>query len=268
MPKDTNAFGLAAQGTGSAVVLNIIFWIALVISIPLRGFNPALRLRRARRGLPARRPSSARSSSITRGQRHADTWLRALARRVPALNPDKISALLVEGRRPHHPADQQPTHPVVRRSRGRRSTGCSTPRACGSSSGPSATSISPIDLLVAYGLANILAAIPITPAGLGRHRGCPDPDAGRLRRAPQPGDPRRAGLSPRQLLDPDPHRRRRLRQPAVATRRARARSESERDRCQRQPLELRLRREVVDRLQSAPAPIGAEHPGEAGRRAR
>jgi uncharacterized protein (TIRG00374 family) len=27
--------------------------------------------------------------------------------------------------------------------------------------------ISPIDLLVAYGLANILAAIPITPAGLG-----------------------------------------------------------------------------------------------------
>jgi uncharacterized protein (TIRG00374 family) len=27
--------------------------------------------------------------------------------------------------------------------------------------------ISPIDLLVAYGLANVLAAIPITPAGLG-----------------------------------------------------------------------------------------------------
>jgi uncharacterized protein (TIRG00374 family) len=29
------------------------------------------------------------------------------------------------------------------------------------------TEISPIDLLVAYGLANIFAAIPVTPAGLG-----------------------------------------------------------------------------------------------------
>jgi len=29
------------------------------------------------------------------------------------------------------------------------------------------TVISPIDLLVAYGLANIFAAIPVTPAGLG-----------------------------------------------------------------------------------------------------
>jgi len=41
VPKETNAFGLAAQGAGSAVVLNIIFWFALVISIPLNGFNPA-----------------------------------------------------------------------------------------------------------------------------------------------------------------------------------------------------------------------------------
>src|SRR5580704_4351523 len=40
VPKETNAFGLAAQGSGSAVVLNVIFWIALVISIPLNGFNP------------------------------------------------------------------------------------------------------------------------------------------------------------------------------------------------------------------------------------
>ena len=39
--------------------------------------------------------------------------------------------------------------------------------ARGSSSSPSATRSSPIDLLVAYGLANILAVIPITPAGLG-----------------------------------------------------------------------------------------------------
>src|SRR4249920_655961 len=33
-------FALATAGLGSAVVLNLIFWIALLVSIPLRGVNP------------------------------------------------------------------------------------------------------------------------------------------------------------------------------------------------------------------------------------
>ncbi|HEX4161518.1 MAG TPA: lysylphosphatidylglycerol synthase domain-containing protein, partial [Acidimicrobiales bacterium] len=41
VPGSTAAFGLAAQGMGSAVVLNLIFWLALLISIPLQGYNPA-----------------------------------------------------------------------------------------------------------------------------------------------------------------------------------------------------------------------------------
>ncbi len=40
VPGSTAAFGLATQGIGSAVVLNIIFWLALLISIPLQGYNP------------------------------------------------------------------------------------------------------------------------------------------------------------------------------------------------------------------------------------
>jgi len=34
------AFALATQGAGSAVVLNVLLWLALVVSIPLNGFNP------------------------------------------------------------------------------------------------------------------------------------------------------------------------------------------------------------------------------------
>ena len=68
VPKETNAFGLAAQGSGSAVVLNLIFWFALVISIPLNGFNPAygfaalagvFLLARVLRHDPAHHPGSA-----------------------------------------------------------------------------------------------------------------------------------------------------------------------------------------------------------------
>jgi hypothetical protein len=40
VPPATAGFGLATQGIGSAVVLNAIFWVALIISIPFNGFNP------------------------------------------------------------------------------------------------------------------------------------------------------------------------------------------------------------------------------------
>ena len=40
VPGNTAAFGLATQGIGSAVVLNVLFWLALLISIPLNGYNP------------------------------------------------------------------------------------------------------------------------------------------------------------------------------------------------------------------------------------
>ena len=33
-------FALATAGLGSAVVLNLLFWIALMVSIPIRGVNP------------------------------------------------------------------------------------------------------------------------------------------------------------------------------------------------------------------------------------
>src|SRR5665213_4573024 len=95
VPRETNAFGLATQGSGSAVVLNIIFWFALVISIPLRGFNPAYGFA-ALAGVFLLAAFFGTILLITRGQRQAANWLRWIARRVPAVNPDKISALIAK----------------------------------------------------------------------------------------------------------------------------------------------------------------------------
>jgi putative heme transporter len=165
VPKDTSAFGLAAQGAGSAVVLNIIFWFALVISVPLNGFNPGYGFA-ALAGVFLLLAFFGTVMLITRGQRHADIWLRAAARRLPAINPDKVSEildkvasrinLLISSRRTLWSAFLWA------------SLNWLLDAAClwvfiwsfG-------TVISPIDLLVAYGLANVLAAIPVTPAGLG-----------------------------------------------------------------------------------------------------
>ena len=165
VPKETSAFGLAVQGSGSAVVLNMIFWLALVVSIPLRGFNPAYGFA-ALAGVFLLAAFFGTILLITRGQRQAANWLQAIARRIPAVDPAKISALLakVAGR-------------ITMLVNNRRNLWAAFTWAALNWLLDAAclwvfvwsfgTTMSPIDLLVAYGLANILAAIPITAGGLG-----------------------------------------------------------------------------------------------------
>jgi uncharacterized protein (TIRG00374 family) len=165
VPKETNAFGLAAQGAGSAVVLNIIFWMALVISIPLDGFNPAYGFA-ALAGVFLLMAFFGTILLITRGQRHADNWLRSVAARIPALDPDRISSLL--GRVAARITLLMNNRRVLWSAFTWAALNWLLDAAClwvfllafGHV-------VSPINLLVAYGLANILAAIPITPGGLG-----------------------------------------------------------------------------------------------------
>ena len=165
VPSATNAFGLAVQGSGSAVVLNVLFWIALVVSIPLRGFNPAYGFA-ALVGVFLLLAFFGTVALLTRGQKRADTWLRALAHRIPGLTPDRVSSIL------NTVADR-----IRLLSSNRRILRASLQWACANWLLDAASlwvflwafgyPISPIDLMVAYGLANILAVIPITPGGLG-----------------------------------------------------------------------------------------------------
>ncbi len=165
VPKDTNAFGLAVQGSGSAVVLNIIFWLALVISIPLRGFNPAYGFA-ALAGVFLLAAFFGTILLITRGQRTAANWIGWLARRIPAVDPEKVTALLAKV-----------AERITMLVNNRRTLWAAFIFAAFNWLADAACLwvfiwsfghvISPIDLLVAYGLANIFAAIPITPSGLG-----------------------------------------------------------------------------------------------------
>jgi len=165
VPGSTAAFGLATQGVGSAVVLNLIFWVSLLISIPLNGVNP-LYGTAALLGLLLLTAFGGTVLLLTRGQRHADNWLRRLAEHIPFLSAEGVS------RHVQHLADRITILFSNRKLLGRAlfwaasnwllDAGClwvilwAFGRV-----------VSPIDLLVAYGLANILAAIPITPGGLG-----------------------------------------------------------------------------------------------------
>ena len=165
VPSGTVAFGLATQGVGSAVVLNAIFWLALLVSIPLRGYNPIYGFA-ALAGLILFALFAGIVILLTKGQHRALDTLHSWAAKVPLVNPDRISTLV------QTIADRLQ---ILLRDRALLVHALEWAAANWLLDAASlwvfvlsfGHAVSPVDLLVAYGLANILAVIPITPGGLG-----------------------------------------------------------------------------------------------------
>jgi uncharacterized protein (TIRG00374 family) len=158
-------FAIAVQSLGSAVVLNVILWVALVASIPIHGFNP-LYLTAAVVGIVLLGAFFALVFALTRGEERAARIVRVVARRLPFLHEDSL-------------------HRAVRRVADRLHTILDDPSLLLRSTGWAAANwlfdagclwifldafgkvVDPVSLLVSYGLAQVLGAIPITPGGLG-----------------------------------------------------------------------------------------------------
>lgn len=158
-------FTLATQGLGSAVVLNVLLWLGLVVSIPLRGFNP-LYGTAAVLGAALLAFFALVLLGLTRGEDRAARLLCRAAGRTRLLDADRVS---------------HGVHRVAARLREMSADRALLARATGWAAANwllDAASLwifvlafghrmGPDGLLVAYGLANVLAAIPITPGGLG-----------------------------------------------------------------------------------------------------
>lgn len=159
-------FALATVGLGSAVVLNIVLWVALVISIPLDGFNPAYGTAAAV-GMVLLGLVGALVLLLLKGRSSAERAVRAVARRMPLVDEDTAARFVtaLAGRL----RDLLDDPPLVRRALGWAVANWALDaaslyvflRAFGGHG------VNPVELLVAFGLANVLAAIPITPGGLG-----------------------------------------------------------------------------------------------------
>lgn len=158
-------FALGMQGIGSALVLNALLWVALVVSIPLQGFNP-LYATAAAVGAVLIGVFSGSVLLLTKGEARAARWMRAMARRVPFLDEDAVHRLV---------------HRLATRLR---TLASNRPLLYGAVGWAAANWLldaaslyvflaafghrAPlVGLLVSYGLANVLAAIPLTPGGLG-----------------------------------------------------------------------------------------------------
>ena len=165
VPGTDTGFGLAIQSIGSALVLNVLLWLGLLVSVPRHGFSP-LYGTAAIAGAVLLATFALAVVLLTRGEDRLARVLCRLADRIPMLDGAGVSRVL---------------HRVAARLR---MLGADPPLLARAALWATANWLldagslwvfvaafghrPDIDgLIVAFGLANVLAAIPITPGGLG-----------------------------------------------------------------------------------------------------
>jgi len=157
-------FALATAGLGSAVILNLILWVGLIVSIPLRGVNP-LYGTAAVAGVVIMGVAAMLVFGLMEGATRAERILRWFARKF-GFNEDRAGAAVrqVGGRLEDLAADRQLMVRVAGWAAANWLLDAASLwvflRAFGSS-------VSPDALIIAFGLANVVAVIPVTPGGLG-----------------------------------------------------------------------------------------------------
>jgi uncharacterized protein (TIRG00374 family) len=159
------SFAIAMQGVGSAVVLNVIFWVALFISLFFHGYNPLYAVA-AGAGVLMMGVFAGVIVALTRGRRLSIEFIHNLASKVPFLDADGVADAL------QRIADRLRTLAQEKELLRRAIVWAAANWLLDAASlwvfiAAFHELVSPIDLLVAYGLANIIAVLPITPSGLG-----------------------------------------------------------------------------------------------------
>jgi uncharacterized protein (TIRG00374 family) len=163
-PSDAG-FALATQGLGSAVVLNLLLWLALMVSIPVHGTRP-LYTTAAAVGVAVFGVFTGLTLGLTLAEGQTANLLCRAASHIPFLDCNQVEGL-------------------VHRLAGRLRDLAAHPRLVGRAVGWAAANwlldaaslwvflaafghrTSVDGLLIAYGLANVLGALPVTPGGLG-----------------------------------------------------------------------------------------------------
>ena len=157
-------FALATVGLGSAVILNLILWTGLIVSIPIRGVNP-LYGTAALAGVLVMGLAATLVYGVMEGQGRSERIIRWIARKV-RVDDDKAARVL------HRVAERLEQLISDRQLLGRVAFWAALNwlfdaaalwvflRAFG-------VTMSADALIISFGIANVLAAIPITPGGLG-----------------------------------------------------------------------------------------------------
>lgn len=158
-------FALGVQGIGSAVVLNVILWIALVVSIPVWGFSPEYLLAALVGGILLS-AAAVLVYALTRAEDRMGALLERVADRVPFVDGPALRRAYAQLGE-HLEALSRRRESMIRALVWAVLNWLLDAASLFVFVGAFGHWVNPDGLLVAYGLANVLAAIPITPGGLG-----------------------------------------------------------------------------------------------------
>jgi len=159
------AFTMATQGIGSAVVLNVILWLGVIATIPARGFHP-LTGAVAAVGVLLAGLLAALVLGLTRGEQRSADVLRRLTARLPFVKEDRVASVV------HRLSRRLSELGRDRALMGRAASWAAVNWLLDMASlwvfvAAFGHRMDVTGLVVAYGFANVLAVIPVTPAGLG-----------------------------------------------------------------------------------------------------
>ncbi|MGH8981510.1 MAG: lysylphosphatidylglycerol synthase transmembrane domain-containing protein [Acidimicrobiales bacterium] len=158
-------FLMASQGPGSSVVLNLMLWLALVVAIPFTGFDHVYFVA-VLVGCVLMAVTVLAVFACTRGEERAVRVARRAVSRIPRVREDAAEALLRS--LAHSLRELRRDGPRMRRALrwasinwvlDAASLWCFV-AALGHYANPAV-------LFAAFGIANVAAALPITPSGLG-----------------------------------------------------------------------------------------------------
>lgn len=165
VPGPELGFALATQAIGSAAVLNLILWVALILSIPVTGFHP-IYATAAGVGAVMMVLFGLTILGLLRGRDRLARWIGRVAGHIPGVKSESVEMLV-----------RSITEQL-------RQLGADVPRLRGAVLLAAVNWLldaaalwvfmtafgyrpGVVGLVVAYGLANVLAVVPITPGGLG-----------------------------------------------------------------------------------------------------
>jgi putative heme transporter len=157
-------FALATVGLGSAVVLNLILWTGLIISIPIRGVNPIYGSA-ALAGVLVMGLAAVLVFGVMEGQGRSERAIRWIARKI-RIDDDRAAATL------HRIAERLEQLISNRYLLGRVAFWAALNWLFDAAAlwiflRAFNVTMSADALIISFGIANVLAAIPITPGGLG-----------------------------------------------------------------------------------------------------
>lgn len=165
VPANELSFVLGADAIGSAVVLNLLLWLALVVSIPVSGFHPIYGTVAAI-GAVLITAFTVALAAMLRGRDDFAAGVAGLAGRVPMVDSSRVRANM--GRLADQLAvlvgDRQRLRLVIGMTAANWLLDAAALWVMLAAFGHRPNVVG---LLVAYGLANVMAAVPISPGGLG-----------------------------------------------------------------------------------------------------